>query len=57
MQFNKLDEIRNKGYSASIKLLEEWEEDGRFGGILDDLAEERGRKGEKKGKSARRNSI
>ena len=57
MQFSKLDEIRDKGYSASIKLLEEWEEDGRFNGVLQDLPEERGRKGQKRGKSARRNSI
>ena len=57
MQFNKLDELREKGYHAAVKLLEEWEDNGRLNGFLEDLAEERGRKGPKKGTSARRNSI
>ena len=57
MQFNKLEEIRGKGYHAAMKLLEEWEEEGRLAGILQDSKEEGGRKGRKKGKSARRNSI
>ena len=57
MQFNKYDEIRSKGYHAAMKLLEEWEEDGRFNEILSDLVEEGGRKGTNKGQSARRNSI
>ena len=57
MQFNKLEEIRGKGYHAAMKLLEEWEEEGRLAGILQDSKEEGGRKGRKKGKSARGNSI
>ena len=57
MQFNKLEEIRDKGYHAALKMLEKWEEDGKLGQVLQDLVEERGLKGTKRGKSVRRNSI
>ena len=56
MQFNKYEEIYNKGYCAAIRMLDEWEENGRLAAIMEHLAEVRNQ-GRKKGKSARRNSI
>ncbi|EJD03753.1 patatin-domain-containing protein [Fomitiporia mediterranea MF3/22] len=56
MQFNKYEEIERKGYQAAVKILQEWEEDGRLAAVLEDLAEVRSQ-GKRKGLSARRNSI
>lgn len=57
MQFSKLDEIRGKGFDAAQKMLEKWQEEGKLSRVLEDWVEERGTKGMKRGKSARRNSI
>ncbi|KAH8119991.1 patatin-domain-containing protein [Phellopilus nigrolimitatus] len=56
LQFNKYEEIQNRGYRAALDMLEKWEEEGKLATILDDLTEVRSQ-GKKKGRSARRNSV
>ncbi|KAJ7922907.1 hypothetical protein B0H13DRAFT_1982259 [Mycena leptocephala] len=56
LQFNKFEEIQNKGYDAAMAILEKLDEEGRLpSAFIDEKQESKG--GKKKGRSARRNSI
>ncbi|KAF7966915.1 hypothetical protein HWV62_36601, partial [Athelia sp. TMB] len=56
MQFGKFEEIQKKGYDAAMEILEKFDEEGKLPSSTID-GEERSAKGQRKGRSARRNSI
>ncbi|TFY82853.1 hypothetical protein EWM64_g1159 [Hericium alpestre] len=55
MQFGKFEEIQEKGYQATLKILEKWEEEDRLPTGFVEGKEAVSKR--KKGQSARRNSI
>ena len=56
LQFGKFEDIQEKGYRASLELLEKWDEEGKLpSGYVE--GKEAVSKRKKKGRSARRNSI
>ncbi|KAF9225342.1 patatin-domain-containing protein [Gyrodon lividus] len=54
LQFNKFDEIEQKGYQATIEILDRWEEEGMLPSLTIDGPKSRAAR---KGRSARRNSV
>lgn len=55
LQWGKFEEIQEKGYQAAIKILEEWEEEGRLPSGFIEGGDSKTKR--KKGQSARRNTI
>ncbi|KAF8841901.1 patatin-domain-containing protein [Paxillus ammoniavirescens] len=57
LQFNKFDEIEQKGYEAACEILDCWEEEGKLPSLTIDGPHEGNSKAARKGRSARRNSV
>jgi len=55
LQWGKFEEIQEKGYRAAIKILEEWEEEGKLPSGLVEGKDANAKR--KKGQSVRRNTI
>ncbi|KAJ6623144.1 hypothetical protein B0H10DRAFT_1873583 [Mycena sp. CBHHK59/15] len=56
LQFSKFEDIQRKGYHAALNILEKLDEEGQLPSAFIDGKHE-GRRGKKKGRSVRRNSI